>query len=52
MPIVEKFARVKLGTEFEKIKAEDREVLKRLIQAAAFLNPVYLRQVSQFNPQF
>jgi hypothetical protein len=52
MPIVEKFARVKLGTEFEKIKDEDREVLKRLIQAAAFLNPVYLRQVSQFNPQF
>lgn len=52
MPIVKKFARVRLGTDFEKIGAEDREVLKRLIRAAAFLNPVYLRQVSQFNPQF
>ena len=48
----DKFARVEMTADLSKIKLEDRAVLKRLIQAARFVNTVYLRQVSHLNLQF
>jgi len=48
----DKFARVVMSADLAKIKREDRAVLKRLIQAARFINTVYLRQVSNLNLQF
>lgn len=52
MFVCDKFARVHLHAHLEDIKPEDRAVLSLLIRAAAFLNPIYLRQVSHYNPQF
>ena len=52
MFVCDKFARVHLKPRLESIKPEDRAVLALLIRAAAFLNPIYLRQVSHYNPQF
>lgn len=48
----EKFAKVDIHTDINDIKPEDRGVLSLLIQAGKFLNAVYLRQVSSYNPQF
>ncbi len=52
MFVCDKFAPVRLSLNPEAIRPEDRAVLSCLIRAAAFLNPVYLRQVSHYNPQF
>lgn len=52
MYVCDKFAPVRLSLNPENIRVEDRAVLSCLIRAAAFLNPVYLRQVSHYNPQF
>ena len=52
MSVAEKFARVHLPAHLDAIKVEDRAVLALLIRAASFLNPIYLRQVSHYNPQF
>ena len=52
MFVCDKFARVHLKPRLDAIKPEDRAVLALLIRAAAFLNPIYLRQVSHYNPQF
>ena len=52
MYVCDKFAPVRLSINPETIRIEDRAVLSCLIRAATFLNPVYLRQVSHYNPQF
>lgn len=52
MFISDKFAHVHLKASLGEIKVEDRAVLSLLIRAAFFLNAVYLRQVSHYNPQF
>ncbi len=52
MFVCDKFAPVCLRASLDDIKPEDRAVLALLIRAAAFLNPIYLRQVSHYNPQF
>jgi hypothetical protein len=52
MFVSEKFAQVVLTADPNAIKPEDRPVLSLLIQAANFLNAIYLRQVSHYNPQF
>ena len=52
MYVSEKFAQVNLTADPNAIKPEDRPVLSLLIQAANFLNAIYLRQVSHYNPQF
>ncbi len=48
----ERFAKVDIRTDIREIAGEDRKVLPLLIRAAACLNPIYLRQVSNLNPQF
>lgn len=52
MFVCDKFAKVQLHADLNSIKQEDRAVLSLLIRAASFLNPIYLRQVSHYNPQF
>ena len=52
MFVCDKFAHVHLHADLESIRPEDRAVLALLIRAASFLNPIYLRQVSHYNPQF
>lgn len=48
----DKFAKVEMHADVAMVAPEDREVLAIIIEAAKFLNPVYLRQVSTYNPQF
>ena len=48
----EKFARVRISTDVQAIRPEDRPVLSLIIQASHLLNPIYLRQVSSLNPQY
>lgn len=47
---VAQFARLPLAADISALKAEDRQVLDKLIQAAELMDPIFLRQVWTGNP--